>query len=211
MKDLERLLANSGPSLCEFEPNLNIELCSYAGELADELLDMLRHRNGFYALDDALHVYPSHSNQQEIGLDCWNDASLWRDKYEGMADNCLFFAEDIFGGQFCIKDNDIYVFDPETGSLEFLATDIEGWATAIINNYEVLTGYPLAHLWEKQFGKLPPKKRLLPKVPFIMGGDFSLGNLYLADVVEGMKFRADIAQKIKNLPDGSLVKMDITE
>lgn len=37
-----------------------------------------------------------------------------------------FFAEDVFGGQFCIKDSKVYTFDPETGSLGYLADDIEG-------------------------------------------------------------------------------------
>lgn len=38
----------------------------------------------------------------------------------------FFFAEDVFGGQFCIKDSKVYTFDPETGSLGYLADDIEG-------------------------------------------------------------------------------------
>ena len=108
-----------------------------------------------------------------------------------------FFAEDVFGGQFCIKDENIYTFDPETAALAYLAEDIEGWAAAIINDYEVLTGYLLAHQWQEQYGQLPPKKRLLPKIPFVAGGAFRLDNLYLADAVEGMKFRADIACQIK--------------
>lgn len=45
--------------------------------------------------------------------------------------------------------------------------------------------------------------------PFVMGGDFSLDNLYVADAVEGMRLRADIADKIKNLPDGTQVKFSL--
>lgn len=33
----------------------------------------------------------------------------------------MFFAEDVFGGQFCIKDNQVYRFDPETGGLDVIA------------------------------------------------------------------------------------------
>ena len=62
-----------------------------------------------------------------------------------MTDGCLFFAEDIFGTQFCIKSNKIYTFDPETGSIEYIADHIEGWAEIIMKDYNVLTGYPLAH------------------------------------------------------------------
>lgn len=120
-----------------------------------------------------------------------------------------FFAEDVFGGQFCIKDSKVYTFDPETGSLEYLADDIESWVQILLSDYEVLTGYPLAHQWQKQNGQLPAGKRLLPKLPFVLGGEFVLDNLYLADAVEGMRFRADIASQIKDLPDGAQIRFNL--
>lgn len=63
--------------------------------------------------------------------------------------------------------------------------------------------------WQEQNGQLPVKKRLLPKIPFVVGGEFVLDNLHLVDAVEGMKFRADIASQIKDLPDGAQIKFDI--
>jgi hypothetical protein len=101
------------------------------------------------------------------------------------------------------------LFAPETGSLEYLADDIESCAQMLLSDYEVLTGYPLAHQWQKQNGQLPAGKRLLPKVPFVLGGEFVLDNLYLADAVEGMRFRADIASQIKDLPDGGQIRFNL--
>ncbi len=95
---LEKLLSSASSSLSDHEPALTDQLRSLAGLLADSLLSMLRERNGFYALESALHVFPSHSSQQEIGLDKWNESALWRAEYKGVADGCLFFAEDVFGG-----------------------------------------------------------------------------------------------------------------
>lgn len=211
MTSLDKLLLSASVALNEHEPDVAGELRILGGTLIDDLLRMLRQRNGFYAFESALHVFPSHSSQQEIGLNNWNENTLWRNAYKNLADGCLFFAEDVFGGQFCIKCNKVYTFDPETGALDYLANDIEGWAKAIINDYEVLTGYPLAHQWQKQNGQLPSKKRLLPKIPFVVGGEFVLNNLYLADAVEGMKFRADIANQIKDLPDGAQIKFNIVD
>jgi len=209
--DLKKLFSSASPSLNDDSPALSERLRSLAGPLADELLRMLQERNGFYALESALHVFPSHSGQQAIGLDEWNDDALWRAEYQGMADGCLFFAEDVFGGQFCIKDAKVFTFDPETGVLEYLADDIEGWAAAIVGDYDVLTGYPLAHQWQSRNGPLPANKRLLPKVPFVAGGEFVMGNLYLADAAEGMKFRADIANQIKSLPDGAQIRFNVVD
>lgn len=209
MASLDKLLSNASSSLSEHEAKIIEHSYKLAGDLAEQLLGMLCHRNGFYALESALHVFPTHSNQHEIGIGDWNEDTLWRSAYKGLADGCLFFAEDVFGGQFCIKDGKIYTFDPETGALEYLANDVEGWATLILSDYEVLTGYPLAHQWQKKNGQLPVGKRLLPKVPFVLGGEFLLNNLYLADAVKGMRFRADIASQIKNLPDGAQIKFNL--
>lgn len=189
LTNLDKLLSIASPSLNDAPPATSERVRNLAGPLADELIEMLRERNGFYAFEGALHVFASHSSQQEIGLEEWNDSALWCAEYHRMADGCLFFAEDIFGGQFCIKDGKVFTFDPETGALEYLADNIEGWASALVSDYEVLTGYPLAHDWQKQNGPIPAKKRLLPKVPFVAGGEFNLGNLYLADAVQGMKSR----------------------
>ncbi|CAN1596819.1 SMI1/KNR4 family protein [Pseudomonas sp. B21-028] len=209
MASLDKLLLNASSSLSEHEPEMLGQLRGLGGALADQLLGMLCQRNGFYALESALHVFPTHSSQSEIGICDWNESALWRSGYKGLADGCLFFAEDIFGGQFCIKDSKVYIFDPETGSLEYLADDIESWAQMLLSDYEVLTGYPLAHQWQKQNGQLPAGKRLLPKVPFVLGGEFVLDNLYMADAVEGMRFRADIASQIKELPDGAQIRLNI--
>jgi len=208
MTSLDKLLSNASSSLSEHEPEMLGQSRRLAGALADELLAMLCQRNGFYALESALHVFPTRSSQNEIGICDWNESALWRSGYKGLADGCLFFAEDVFGGQFCIKDSKVYTFDPETGSFEYLADDIESWAKMLLSDYEVLTGYPLAHQWQKQNGQLPAGKRLLPKVPFVLGGEFVLDNLYLADAVEGMRFRADIASQINELPDGAQIRLN---
>ncbi|MFY3152456.1 SMI1/KNR4 family protein [Achromobacter xylosoxidans] len=209
MASLDKLLSNASSSLSEHEPEMLGQTRRLAGTLADQLLGMLCQRNGFYALESALHVFPTHSSQNEIGISDWNESALWRSGYKDLADGCLFFAEDVFGGQFCIKDSKVYTFDPETGALEYLADDIENWVKILLSDYEVLTGYPLAHQWQKQNGQLPAGKRLLPKVPFVLGGEFVLDNLYLADAVEGMRFRADIASQIKELPDGAQIRLNI--
>ena len=211
MTNLKKLLLNASGSLCTHAPELSGQLHNSAGMLIDDLLAMLQYRNGFYAFEGALHVFPTHSEEREMGLESWNDNGLWRSAYAELVDGCLFFAEDIFGGQFCIKGNKIYTFEPETGTLDYLADDIDTWAQVVLDDYEVLTGYPLAHQWQKLNGQLPPQTRLLPKIPFVVGGEFVLDNMRLSNSVEGMKFRADIANQIKDLPNGTRISLNITD
>lgn len=208
MTSLDKILSNSSSPLSDKSPEISAQIRGLAGALADQLLEMLCQRNGFYSLESALHVFPTHSSQCEIGICDWNENSLWRNRYKNLANDCVFFAEDVFGGQFCIKDSRVYTFDPETGFLEYLADGIDSWAQVLINDYEVLTGYPLAHQWQIKNGQIPAGKRLLPKLPFILGGEFEIDNLYLADAVKGMISRANIANQIKDLPDGAKIKFN---
>ena len=129
----------------------------------------------------------------------------------GLADGCLFFAEDVFGGQFCIKDNAVFSFDPETGSLELMADSLEMWATDLLQNFNVLTGYSVAHEWQLQNGALPHGMRLIPKIPFVCGGSYGIDNLYAINSVRGMKSRGNLACQIKNLPDGEKIEFKIVE
>jgi hypothetical protein len=50
-------------------------------------------------------------------------------------------------------------------------------------------------------------KRLLPKIPFILGGRYESSNLYAVDAVTGMCYRGELWQQLRDLPDGSQVRL----
>jgi hypothetical protein len=103
------------------------------------------------------------------------------------------------------------LFDPETGEFEQVADDIEGWAGAILDDYRVLTGFPLAHDWQVANGTLRPGRRLTPRIPFVLGGEFAVDNLYDANTVSALLYRADIAEQIRDSPDGTRVTLRVVE
>lgn len=179
--------------------------------LAQELRDLLTKRNGFYGFESALHVYPWETTDSETGLLDWNDASLWIAAYDGMANNALFFAEDIFGGQFCLRNDGVFAFDPETANFDRLANDIDEWCQVVLSDYSVLTGYSLAHDWQVINGKIPQGYRLAPKVPFIAGGLYAPENLYLDRSFALLKARADIAIQIRDIPDGGSIQLKLVD
>lgn len=205
----EKLVSIGSEPLTSNAPSLSSNLIDLAGSLTDELCSFLAMKNGFLAFESALHVFPTDNINGLITLEVWNSDELWRKNYESLAENCLFFSQDIFGGQFCIFNNKIYSFDPETGDKEFLANSIEEWASLILDEYNLLTGYSLAHEWQEMHGVLPIDMRLIPKTPFACEGDFAIQNLYMLDSINGMKFRADIFRQIRNLPDGTKIRFQI--
>lgn len=140
-------------------------------------------------------------------LEAWNNHALWKDEFDGLADEVFCFAEDVFGVQFAVEGDKIVTFDPETGDRHGFADGIDEWAGMIVDRYRPLTGFPLAHEWQLTRGPLEPGHRLLPKVPFVMKGEYSVENLYASEAVIGMRARGSIATQIRDLPDGTVVNL----
>jgi len=208
---LQKLLGVGSDAVGGLESTIRRKLLSDAGSAAYELVELLQERNGFYAFESALHVYPANSFGGEIGLVEWNATDLWISEYGGLANGNLFFAEDVFGDQFCIRPDGVYYFEAETAALKQLAHDLEGWARVLLNDCEYWSGYPIAHAWQKSHGRLTVGKRLLPKIPFWSGGEYELGNLYEGPVVEAMRTRGHVACQIKDVPDGAKVRLRVVD
>lgn len=189
-------------------PRLSRECTELAGSLANELLAFLAVKNGFYAFESALVVLPADIDH-EMGLERWNSLSGWRAEYGSLADGCLFFAMDAFGGQFCIADSRVLLFDPETARKEPVADDIAGWESRILEDYRVLTAWPLAHEWQEHNRPLTLRERLVPTTPFVLGGEFVHTNLHAVDAAKAMGFYGNLATQIHGLPDGTPIQLKI--
>jgi hypothetical protein len=218
MSRLEKLISISTDALAPLPEAMPRFLADWP--LGPELYAMLTLRNGFYAFESALHVFPVTADPVS-GLEAWNAESLWRHAYKDLADGLLFFAEDVFQDQFCLSrvrrsrfraaKQGVMRFDAETGQTTFLADSIEAWADLILSDYSVQTGWQLAHDWQALHGPLPLGKRLMPKIPFILQGKYSLDNLYVGSPLEGMTFKGGVAMKIRDLPDGTKIRLRVVD
>lgn len=210
-ENTKKLISIASFALGEKEIGLSKAIRNSCGKLGLELESLLSQKNGFYAFESALHLFPS-GPSEGINIEQWNSKDLWISSYgDLLADNCVFFAEDIFGCQFCIYQDEVHSFDIETGELEFMASSIEEWAAIILEDYNMWTGYSLAHDWQVKHGRIPINTRLMPKVPFVCGGEFITENLSLIDAVSGMKSRANLAVQLINLEDGQQIEFKIIE
>lgn len=208
MKCTEKLLAISSECLCS-KPEVMPELLRQYS-LGLELFRMLQIKNGFYAFESALHVFPVRRTAgDDLDLETWNSDELWRNAYLDRAQGLVFFAEDIFQDQFCISSRGVLRFTAETGETVFLANSVEDWACSVLSDFAHETGWPLANEWQVKNGPLPRGKRLMPKTPFFLGGDYGLPNLWVGDSVEGMRFKADMATQTRDLPTGTEVRLRI--
>src|SRR5262249_10201048 len=97
---------------------------------------ILKKKNGFFAFESALRVFPAATVTSSWGVGDWNDEALWKVEYGGLADNLFCFAEDIFGGQFCIRDRKVDRFDPESGGVVPVAESLEDWAGKLLCDHD---------------------------------------------------------------------------
>lgn len=177
------------------------------GPLSAELTELLATRNGFYACESALHVLPDGATSYGCNLQEWNDPAGWRREYGGMVDGLVCFAEDVFGGQFAVRGDEIVTFDPETGDIEAMANSVEEWAEQILADFKILTGHPVGRQWQLANRALAPDERLVPTVPFVLGGDYVIDNLIALDAATGMRLRSELAMQLIDLPDGTTVRV----
>lgn len=207
----DKLLRISSEAVALSAPELPSSIAGIDTEILDELRSLLRERNGFYAFESALHVFHASSTGDTYGINEWNTHDLWKHSYNGLTDGCVFFAEDVFGAQFGIKERSIVSFDPETAAFQHLAESVSEWVRVLLSDWRVLTGHPLAHEWQVNHGPIPAGYRLVPIVPFVAGGEFNVQNLHLLEAAKGMRLRGEIALQLKNLPDRAKIKLVVSE
>jgi hypothetical protein len=182
------------------------------GERGAELARLLALKNGFFAFVSGLHVFPSSAPSLTIDLARMNGTEVvWRSDYWHHCDGLFFFAADAFGGLFAIRDAAVVRFDPETGTDEPMAATLEAWAATILADHEVEVGWPLAQVWQEQNGPLAEGSRLVPVIPFVLGGAFAVENLRSEHLIQSLRMRADIARQLRDLPDGTRVQLRITD
>jgi hypothetical protein len=210
LSNTQKLISLGSPALCPVSASSSTLADVWGRGCGAQLGALLTIKNGFYAFEGALHVLPSASSPQSIGLVEWNHPSLWRGAFPDMPSTSICFAQDIFGVQFCIDEYGVATFDPETGGIERICENIEQWAGLILSDCALWTGHPLAHEWQQQHGKLPNGMRLVPIIPFVLGGPFEVSNLHVLEAATSQRMRGEIAAQLKGLPDGTRVRL-VTE
>lgn len=127
------------------------------------------------------------------------------------------FAANAFGNFWMILSDEsvafvlseIFELSSEEQGTSFVSTD--EWRAAVMADPDRLLGTDVAEEWARRNGPIPEGRRLAGKIPFVLGGGFDLSNLYCADFDEMMRFRAYLADQIRDLPDGATILLDITD
>ncbi|MFZ7143624.1 hypothetical protein ACLSY0_10915 [Avibacterium avium] len=142
---------------------------------------------------------------------CWKEIGFrnilgWDDFMRRNIDkDTFFFADNIIGDGFCLKDDLFFKYDFETGDFEFMGEDLERFAKTLLLDYNYFTAYSLAKEWQIKNGVITSKEILLPKIPFILGGEYKHENLVKKPMKYGLEKKIEIKKTLENIPDGEKI------
>ncbi len=203
---------SSDPLLPPWNPGRTEQYPELAG-IPHELRVLLHLKNGFLALESALHVYPIAllRGRDELDLLGWNDPQGWRGEFGDLIpESLLFFAQDAFGNQFGYIDQKIVTFCAETAEIEPLASTLAEWAELVLAEWDSLCGHHIAREWQLKNRPLCEGERLIPKFPLVLGGQWDVENFYADSIANAMRFRGLLARQIADVPDGTPIKIVVT-
>jgi hypothetical protein len=191
-----------------FQPDANVaDLSLYS------LLDSLYCGfNGGYYWGGALLIRPTQRGvETPLTVAEWNDEATWKIYYDGICQEVTFFAEDAFGVQFGVIRERIVQFDPETAAFIDVAGTLEEWCQVLVRDPSFYTGDTVLAAWERKNRRIKIGQRLIPKQPFVLGGEFHSDNMVCKSDVEGMRIRAQLWRLIRDLPDGQKIIFQIED
>ncbi|NBH74968.1 hypothetical protein [Rodentibacter pneumotropicus] len=158
-------------------------------------------KNGFLAFEGSFRVLPI-SESFSRGFYSWNEFLAKELNLKDM----LFFADNILGEGFCIYKDLFYKYDFESGDLELMGSNLEDFSSTLLSDYNYYTAYSIAKEWQEKNSEILFDEVLLPKLPFVLGGDYSINNLYLCNVRRMIILKSKILDSIKKHNDGDKIK-----
>lgn len=202
---IDQLLARArGP----LGPRVELDFGVPDGPLA-ELAALLTRINGFFLFNAGVQVFRAGEPGLGAELGWWNEADTWKETYAGLADSVFCFGQDLFGTQFAIRDGaEVVTFDPETADTERLGESLEDWARWLLADPDINGAAGFARAFQDAQGALEPDQRLVPLQLFVGGGSYDFDNLTVKDAATAMRIRGPIAHKLRDLPDGTVVRLN---
>ena len=180
--------------------------------LPDSLADLIRKLNGFIQYHGGLHVRGACRNPAWHSLrSALEGDDAFCNLYPDVTPDDIPFAEDCMGDQFILRNDTVWQLSCETGELVSLDVDLATFLIAIEEDpVEALSMHPLMQ-FESEGSELKPGQLLSADPPFCTEQAEDGVSLQAVDALEQRRFLADLAQEIRDLPEGEAFGLDITE
>jgi hypothetical protein len=177
---------------------------------ADYVYEEVIKMGGIHAFSKSLRIFGFTSDKHAKNIIWWNKDSTWKYEYKKFFRNAWAFAEDIFGNQFLFDQSGVAWLNSESGETQHLCKTFSEWIEMLFANINFYTGMSIKQDWEKANPdqELTGQYLLCPTIPFILGGEYKIDNLFRIEGQKCMLLKAKIAQQIRNLPDGTKITIN---
>ena len=160
--------------------------------------------DGGYFHDYALHIYGYNTTRDFNCISIVNN--VLKTEFGDIFNGLYSFGEDVFGNQFVFSKEGILFFNIETGERKLVANTFSDWLKVLNQDILYFSGKNFSSYLKESVGT-----RLCPKIPFVIGGEYDFENLYVSSFPKYISLNANIAKQIYNLPDGTNIKIELSD
>lgn len=181
-------------------------------ELPDDLRRLLSAINGFVLFGGALHVRGAVREPAWHALRAaWHGPDALATLYPAVAAADVPFAQDCVGDQFLLRDGAVVRLSAETGDVEPLGVSLFDFLQrACADPGEYLGAHPLMQHLEDG-GELHPGMLLHAYPPFCTRQAAEGVTLRPVPALELIRYHADLARQIAQVPDGGSFEMRVVD
>lgn len=181
-------------------------------KLPSDLSDLLQSVNGFVQFGGALHVRGVCTLPEWHSLGyAWESTDAFCRHYRSVKKSDVPFAQNAFGDQYIIRDKVVYRLDTECDEIESLEMGLKTFLKeAQSDPIAFLNLEPLEEYWG-QGGALEPGQLLSVMPPFVVAQPDTTHSYRAINMLDRLRFLADFAKQIRDLPDGEAVTFKLNE
>jgi len=181
-------------------------------KLPSDLAELLKPINGFIQFGGALHVRGACQPLEWHSLHyAWESADAFHRHYRTVKQSDVPFAQSALGDQYFIRDNDVYRLDTECDEIESLDMDLKTFLEEVQSDpIGALNLEPLEEYWGHG-GVLEPGQLLSVMPPFILAQQNTKYSYRAISALDRLRFLADFARQIRDLPDGATISFHVEE
>jgi hypothetical protein len=177
-------------------------------QLPKGLADLLRQTNGFIQYHGGLHVRGICKEPTWHSLrEAWLGPNAFHRLYPEVRKDDIPFAEDYLGDQFFLRGGAVWRLYGETGEMEDLEMSFKEFMDSVEDDPGEHLGLHNLLRFQREGGHLQPGQLLSAYPPFCTEEAEDGQSLAAVPTEERHRFLAEFAAKIRDLPDGG--KLDI--
>jgi hypothetical protein len=183
----------------------SIEDVEILRELPAELVRLLADTNGFILHEGAVHIRGACLSPDWHSLrTAWRGPEAFHVLYEDVRSSDIPFAQDQVGDQFLIREGIILRLSAETGELGTLVGSLQDFLTGVTSDIEGFLAVGLSH-------RMQPGQLLHAYPPFCFRESGAGASLRPVPASEVIRFHADLARQLREVPDGGQVEFKLKD